>query len=199
MIMPQSIFRSADREPSALSATIARNIRRLRFRRGFTVERLAQLADVNLLTVDQMENGKGEPTLALAWKLANALDVPFAALMAEHAPGGTVITRKERAKVIVSENLGVASKALFPFDEDGRVEFYELRVAPDHRETSQPHAAGTREMLHVAEGALEVIVGREPAYRVNKGDTIQFPADLQHSYRNLTALPVTAYLVMTYQ
>jgi quercetin dioxygenase-like cupin family protein len=119
--------------------------------------------------------------------------------MADHAPGGTVITRKERAKVIVSENLGVASRALSPFDEVSRVEFYELRVAPDHRETSQPHAMGTREMLHVAEGALEVVVGREPPYRVNKGDTIQFPADLPHSYRNLTALPATAYLVMTYQ
>jgi transcriptional regulator with XRE-family HTH domain len=197
--MPQSIFRSADRGPSALSATIARNIRRLRFRRGLTVERLSQLADINLLTVDQMENGKAEPSLGLAWKLATALDVPFAALMADHAPGGTVITRKERAKVIVSENLGVASRALSPFDEDSRVEFYELRVAPDHRETSQPHAMGTREMLHVAEGALEVVVGREPPYRVNKGDTIQFPADLPHSYRNLTALPATAYLVMTYQ
>ncbi|HEY4265375.1 MAG TPA: cupin domain-containing protein [Micropepsaceae bacterium] len=197
--MAQTIFRSANRETSALAATIARNIRRLRFRRGLTVEKLAQLAEINLLTVDQMESGKGELTLALAWKLANALDVPFAALMAEHAPGGTVITRKDRAKVIVSENLGVASRALFPFDEDARVEFYELRIAPDHRETSQPHAVGTREMLHVAEGAFEVSVGREPPYRVNKGDTIHFLADLPHSYRNLTAMPATAYLVMTYQ
>ena len=197
--MPQSIFRSADRAPSALSATVARNIRRLRFRRGLTVERLAQLADINLLTVDQTENGKGEPTLALAWKLANALDVPFAALMADHAPGGTVITRKDRAKFIVSENLGLASRALFPFDEQARVEFYELRLAPDHHEKSQPHAAGTCEMLHVAEGALEISVGREPPYRVNKGDTIQFSADLPHSYRNLTAMPATAYLVIAYQ
>jgi quercetin dioxygenase-like cupin family protein len=54
-------------------------------------------------------------------------------------------------------------------------------------------------MLHVAEGTLEVVVGREPPYRVNKGDTIQFPADLPHSYRNLSAMPATAYLVMTYQ
>jgi transcriptional regulator with XRE-family HTH domain len=197
--MMQSIFRFADREPSVLSATIARNIKRLRFRRGFTTEKLAQLADINLLTVDQMEAGKGEPTLSLAWKLANALDVPFAALIAEHAPGGTVITRKDRAKMIVSENLGLASRALFPFDEETRTEFYELRFAPDHCEISKPHPAGTREMLHVAEGVLEIGVGREPLYRVNKGDTIQFQADLPHSYRNLSQMPAIAYLVMTYQ
>jgi len=197
--MAQSIFRFADREPSPLSATIARNIRRLRFRRGLTTEKLAQLADVNLLTVDQMEHGNGEPTLALAWKLANALDVPFAALIADHAPGGTVITRKDRAKMIVSANLGLASRALFPFDEDARTEFYELKFAPDHHEISKPHPAGTREMLHAAHGMLEISVGREPLYRVNQGDTIQFSADLPHSYRNLSSSPAVAYLVMTYQ
>jgi transcriptional regulator with XRE-family HTH domain len=197
--MPQLVFRSADRGPSVLSATIGRNIRRLRFRRGLTVERLAQLADVNLLLVDQMETGKCEPSLAVAWRLADALDVPFAALIAEHAPGGTVITRKDRAKVFVSQDLGLASRALSPFDEESRVEFYELRLAPHHVENSRPHAARTQEMLHVAEGALEVTVGREAPHQVNKGDTIQFTADLPHSYRNLTALPATAYLVMTYQ
>jgi transcriptional regulator with XRE-family HTH domain len=197
--MAQPIFRSAERGPSELSAIFARNIRRLRFRRGLTVERLAQLADINLLILDRMENGKGEPTLALAWRLATALEVPFAALLAEHAAGGTVVTRKDRAKVVVSADLGLASRALFPFEEEAGVEFYELRLAPNHVETSEPHAARTREMLHVAEGALEITVGREPPTRVNKGDTIQFPADLPHSYRNLSAMPATAYLVMTYQ
>jgi transcriptional regulator with XRE-family HTH domain len=197
--MPHSFFFSANREPSALSAVVARNIRRLRLNRGLTAEELAQLAAIDPLDVNQLEIGKGEPTLSTAWKLANALDVPFAALMAEHAPGGTVITRREKAKTIVSENLGLASRALFPFSEDARVEFYELRLAPDHRELSEPHAIGTREFLHVAEGTLEVAVGREPPSRVNKGDTIQFTADLPHSYRNLAAMPATAYLVMTYR
>jgi quercetin dioxygenase-like cupin family protein len=50
----------------------------------------------------------------------------------------------------------------------------------------------------VAQGALEVIVGREPAHLVNKGDSICFPADLPHAYRNLTSAPATLYLVMTY-
>lgn len=197
--MPQSILRSPGHGPSELSTTFARNIRRLRFRAGLTPELLAQLAGTDVATLQQMESGKGEPTLALAWKLATALGVPFAALMAEHAAGGTLVTRKDRAKTVVSGDLGLASRALFPFDAETGVEFYELRLAPHHCETSRPHAAGTREMLHVADGALEVVVGREPPYRVNKGDTIQFPADLPHSYRNLSAMPATAYLVMTYQ
>jgi transcriptional regulator with XRE-family HTH domain len=68
-----------------------------------------------------MENGKREPTLALDWRLAAALDVPFAALMAEYVASGTVITRKDRAKIIVSADPGLASRALFLFDEEAGV------------------------------------------------------------------------------
>jgi len=189
---------SARLAPSALSAKVARNVKRWRARRGYSAARLAELAGVDPGTIAGVESGRGEPTLELAWKIAKALQVPFASLTAEHAPRGTVIVKKSQAQLFVSEDRGLTSRALFPYEEDRRVEFYELRLAPRHIETAQPHAPGTSEMLFVAEGALEIIIGREPAHRVQKGDTILFPADLAHSYRNLTDQPATLYLVMTY-
>ena len=42
------------------------------------MERLAALMEVSPHTLDQVEAGKGEPTLEFAWKIANALDVRFA-------------------------------------------------------------------------------------------------------------------------
>ena len=50
----------------------------------------------------------------------------------------------------------------------------------------------------VAHGSVEVTVGREPAHLLHKGDTISFPADLAHAYRNLGDVPALLYLVMTY-
>ena len=196
--MAQPLFLS-EPSTSSVSAVIARNLKRLRLKRGYSPETLAKTSGLSPTAIYALERAHGEPALATVWKLANALAVPFAALMADHAPGGTVITRKDRAKMIVSENLGLASRALFPFDEQTGTEFYELKFAPGHVELSPPHASGTREMLHIADGALEITVGREPSYRVQKGDTIQFPADLPHSYRNPGQIPALAYLVMTYQ
>ena len=79
------------------------------------------------------------------------------------------------------------------------MEFYELRLAPHYREASAAHAPGTVEFLFVANGTVEVTVGREPDYLVSEGDTICFPADLPHGYRNVTADPASIYLVMTYR
>jgi quercetin dioxygenase-like cupin family protein len=136
--------------------------------------------------------------LAIAWTVASILDVPFAQLIAGEAPRGAVKLRYDKAKMFVSASRGLCSRALFLPEESERTEFYALRLAPNHRESSPPHATGSREILHVAEGRIEVTVGREPPHFVDAGDTIIFPADLPHSYRNLTGLPAALYLVMVY-
>ena len=97
-----------------------------------------------------MDTGKGEPTLEFAWRIANTLEVPFAALIADQAPRGSVVIRKSKASLIVSEDLGPTTRALFPSLKDRGVEFYELRLAPHHHEISDPHRPGTAEILFVA-------------------------------------------------
>ena len=130
--------------------------------------------------------------------MASILDVPFAQLIAGAAPRGTVVLRHDKGRLFVSESRGLCSRALFLPEEGQRTEFYSLRLAPHHSESSPPHATGSREILHVAEGRIEVTVGREPPHFADAGDTIIFPADLPHSYRNLTGLPAALYLVMVY-
>ena len=185
--------------PSALAVSIARNLRRLRAHRGLSLEQLAEEVGIVADSLDEIEAGSRGPTLEAAWKLAIALDVPFTALIAEQVARGAVVVRKDNAKIIVSRDLGLTTRALLPFEEGRGVEFYELRLAPHHKESSEPHAPGTEEFLLVAKGALEVTVGSEPPNIVNEGDTMCFPADLPHAYHNLAAEPATLYLIMTYR
>ena len=185
--------------PSPLAASVARNIRRLRLARELSLEQLADETGIPLASLEEIEAGYGDPTLEAAWKIASALEVPFAALIAEQAPRGAVVVKKSKAKVIVSRDLGLTTRALLPFEEGRGVEFYELHLAPHHKESSEAHAPGTVEFLFVAKGALEVTVGREPPHVADEGDTICFPADLPHGYRNLAAEPAILYLIMTYR
>lgn len=184
--------------PTHLAIIFARNMRRLRVKRGYSLKQMAALAQVDPVVLRQIEDGRAEPPLAVAWTVASILDVPFAQLIAGEAPRGAVTLRHDKAKMFVSASRGLCSRALFLPEEDQRTEFYALRLAPNHRESSPPHATGSREILHVAEGRIEVTVGREPPHFVDAGDTIIFPADLPHSYRNLTGLPAALYLVMVY-
>ena len=184
--------------PAELAVAVGRNLRRLRTKRGHSLERLAKLSGVSRAMLGQIETGKSVPTISLLWKVATALDVPFASLIASNGAPGTILLRRDRAKVLGSSDGRFTSRALFPFDGERKVEFYELKLAPRHLEESEAHAAGTIENLVVTQGRVEVIVGREAPHVLSEGDAVIFEADCPHSYRNLGAVEATLYLVMTY-
>jgi transcriptional regulator with XRE-family HTH domain len=187
-----------DDASAELSAILGRNLRRLRTQRGHSLERLAKLSGVSRAMLGQIETGKSTPTISLLWKVATALDIPFATLLAAEPTSGTVLLRCDEAKVLSSSDGRFTSRALFPFDGERRVEFYELRLAPNHREDADAHARGTKENLLVAKGTIEITSGRERPVTLAEGDAILFEADVTHSYRNLTSLEAVLYLVMTY-
>ncbi len=180
-----------------LGDAIGANLRRLRTKRGLSLEALARLAGVSRAMIGQIEGGRSMPTIGMLWKIARALDVPFAALMGEAAGGGMVVLKAERSKVLSSKDGGFSSRALFPFDGERRVEFYELTMAPGAIESAEGHAPGTTENLTVTRGEVEISAGADLAV-LKPGDAIFFVADQPHRYRNLSAETATLYLVMTY-
>lgn len=183
---------------NSLITAFGRNLRRLRTRRGHSLDRLARLSGVSRAMLGQIETGKSAPTINVLAKIATALEVPFATLLATQEPHGTIVLSYDNAKVLASPDGKFTSRALFPFDNERRVEFYEIRVAPHHCERAAPHAPGTRENLVVAKGAVEIIAGQERPCTLAEGDAMLFEADVAHSYRNLGSSEAVIYLVMTY-
>ncbi len=180
-----------------LSSVVGHNLRRLRIRKGHSLERLAKLSGVSRAMLSQIELGRSAPTIGLLWKVTSALGVPFAALMENRTDHGTTILRAHDAKVLTSADRTFTSRALFPFDGERRVEFYELRLAPGGSEEADPHAQGTTENLVVARGEVEIVVEGE-VHRLRSGDAILFEAGVPHAYRNLSTGASVLYLVMTY-
>jgi transcriptional regulator with XRE-family HTH domain len=181
-----------------LPLIVGKNLRRLRIRQGHSLERLAKHSGVSRAMLGQIETGKSAPTVGLLWKVATALGVPFANLIATDDARGTVVLRRANAKVLSSNQGQFTSRALFPFDSERQVEFYELKLSPLHREDAEAHAPGTRENLVVAKGSVEIISGSERPVVLNEGDAILFEADTPHSYRNRGTDEAILFLVMTY-
>lgn len=181
-----------------LAAVVGRDLRRLRTRKGHSLERLARLSGVSRAMLGQIETGKSVPTIGLLWKVATALSVPFAALIAARDSEETVVLRRDNAKILAAKDGRFTSRALFPFDHERKVEFYELRLASFHRENAEAHAPGTRENFVVVSGTVEIIPGAEAPKVLAEGDAILFEADRPHTYRNLGSSEAVLYLVMTY-
>jgi transcriptional regulator with XRE-family HTH domain len=184
--------------PSAdLAPLVGSNLRRLRVKRELSLEKLSRLSGVSRAMLGQVELGQSAPTINVLWKISTALGVPFSALIGSRQAGGPTVLRADQAKVLSSHDGRFRSRALFPFDEPRRVEFYELRLAPRCEERADAHAPGTTENLVVASGAVEVEVeGRREQLRA--GDAIVFEADSAHVYRNVAEAEAVVYLVMTY-
>ncbi|CAH2601170.1 Helix-turn-helix domain-containing protein [Rhodovastum atsumiense] len=189
---------SSDEAAGDLPAILGHNLRRLRTRQGHSLERLAKLSGVSRAMLGQIENGKSVPTISTLWKISGALGVPFARLLAAEPAQHMTVMRRDEAKVLSSSEGHFTSRALFPFDETRQVEFYELRLAPHHREVAAAHAPGTRENLIVISGVIEITVGTDRPCVLAAGDAILFDADLPHIYHNLSDTEAVIYLVMTY-
>ncbi len=157
-----------------LSVIVGHNLRRLRTKQGHSLERLAKISGVSRAMLGQIENGKSVPTISLLWKVATALGVPFATLIASNTSRGTVLLRRDAAKVLTSSDGRFSSRALFPFDAERTTEFYELRIAPNHTEHAEAHAPGTVENLVVMQGTIEVVAGRQAPQLLGEGDAILF-------------------------
>ncbi len=180
-----------------LTPGVGGNLRRLRNQRGLSLEKLSKLSGVSRAMLGQIELGQSAPTINVLWKISSALGVPFSALISARNTGGLHVLRAEAAKVLTSHDGSYSSRALFPFDEPRRVEFYELRIAPGGAEKADAHNPGTVENLVVAEGAVEIEVsGRRE--QLGQGDAIVFEADVPHVDRNRADGETVMYLVMTY-
>jgi transcriptional regulator with XRE-family HTH domain len=187
----------ADPVASDLTPIVGANLRRLRVRRGLSLERLAKASGVSRAMLSQVELGQSTPTINVVWKIATALGVPFSALISQKATTTHAVLRQEQAKLLASRDGGFSSRALFPFDEPRRVEFYELRLAPRRVERAEAHPPGTTENLLVARGSVTIEFG-EQREALGPGDAILFQADVPHAYDNPSGDEAVMYLVMTY-
>jgi transcriptional regulator with XRE-family HTH domain len=184
-------------ESADLAPAVGANLRRLRTKRGLSLERLAKASGVSRAMLGQVELGQSTPTINVLWKIARALDVPFSALITDRSARGATLLPADRARVLTSRDGTFSSRALFPFDKPRTVEFYELRLARHSFERADPHPPGTTENLVVTNGSLEMVVGREK-HLLATGDAILFDADVAHQYRNNGDIETKMYLVMRY-
>jgi transcriptional regulator with XRE-family HTH domain len=187
----------ADALSTDLAPVLGASLRRLRTKRGLSLERFAKESGVSRAMLSQIELGQSAPTINVMWRICNALGVPFSALISGKGEATVAVLRAGESKTLASRDGRFTSRALFPYDAPRRVEFYELRLAAASEERAEPHAPGTTEYLVVADGEVEIELNRE-RHALRRGDSIVFQADVPHAYRNPGGAGAVMFLVMTY-
>jgi transcriptional regulator with XRE-family HTH domain len=193
-----SVQEKAASAPAILAKVVGQNLKRLRRRQGYSLERLAKLSGVSRAMLGQIETGRSVPTVGLLAKIAVALDVSIPGLLTSQDAVETEVLRPGKTRSIVASDGQFVARALFPLGGERRTEFFEVTIGEGHREEAKAHAPGTRENLVVEDGSIEVTVGRERPVLLRAGDALLFAADQPHVYRNAGPGQARLYLVMTY-
>ena len=171
-------------EPPKVGATL----QALRQGQGLSLDELSRRAGVSKSMLSQIERNLANPTVAVVWRLANALRVELAELLGgERASAPVIETVAAHSTPSMSSPDGLCQlRILGPIDLAGQFEWYQLTIQPGGALESAAHEPGSREHLSVLSGSLEVSAAGT-SQRLVAGETARYAADGPHAIRYLAA------------
>ena len=178
---------------------LGERVHHLRVRRGWSLESLAGASGVSRSMLSQIERDRTNPTLAVAFRIAQAFDMTLGELV--ESPGATssinIIRADDHAYQYRSdENSRI--RTLSPLNLEKDVEFYEVRLQSGGALRSAAHFEGTREFLTVQKGQVRVESGADGEV-LREGDSASYRADLPHAIVNAGKREAVLFLVDIYR
>lgn len=179
-----------------LTQSLARNVKRWRAERGFTLDALAGRAGVSRGMLIQIEQARTNPSIGTIVKIGDALGVSVTTLL-DYEQGPKVrIVPADQAVRLWHTDAGSYSRLLAGTEAPGPLEMWDWRLMPGDGSPSDPHPTGTVELVHVTAGELTLAVdGVE--YLVPEGASVSFEADTLHTYANKGDVPVEMVMAVS--
>jgi transcriptional regulator with XRE-family HTH domain len=185
-------------DAEAIGHVLCTRVRELRRKRKWTLEELSAACGVSRSMLSEIERGRANPTLAVAYRIATAFGMALGDLI--EVPAAIhridVIRGDDRAYHFRSDRC-CRIRTLSPLHLEKSVEFYEIVLRPGGALQSAPHFEGARELLTVQQGAVRVCCGEETA-ELKTGDSAHYPADVTHAIDNPGPQQAVLFLVVTY-
>lgn len=167
-----------------LAAAIGGRVRQERQARRWTLDRLAEAADVSRRMLVNIEQGTSNPSIGILLKLSDALGVALPALVEPPKPVSLVkLTRAGDGPVLWQGASGGRAVLVSGTQAPDVVELWDWSLEVGERYASEAHATGTRELLQVLLGTVDVEVAEDTTH-LEIGDAVTFPGDVAHAYAN---------------
>ncbi|WP_420905714.1 helix-turn-helix domain-containing protein [Candidatus Magnetaquiglobus chichijimensis] len=162
---------------------VGTRIRSIRRQRKLTQQQLADLAGIPRATLATVEKDDANPSLAVVFKIACALEMTLDQLVDASRRFIRVLPVDQMRRVESGE--GRYQAMMVTPSNMLHLTQWSFTLQPGGGYAGKPHLPGSEEYLHVLEGEVELEVGGERA-RVGAGETACFHGNAQHHYRNLS-------------
>jgi len=170
-------------EAAELGKLIGERVRRSRTERGWTLDELAERSGVSRRMLVNVEQGSTNPSIATLLRISDALGVGLPVLVDVERSAALRVTRSGDAPVLWHGSSGGRGALVAGTGPPDVVELWDWSLASGETHQSEAHTAGTRELLLVLAGQIQLQVGQATRL-LGPGDSAAFHGDVSHSYAN---------------
>jgi transcriptional regulator with XRE-family HTH domain len=168
--------------------SVGPRVRALREAMGLSLRDLSERSGVSAPMLSQVERGETSPTLTVAARISQGLELSLSQLLRLDEGDGVSVVRRPERRTGGARHSGHAYEILTPPRPGQRAEVSQHTLAPGAA-TGGPgdppmHEAGSRETAVVTGGHVRLKIGGLD-YDLAEGDTVTFDADLPHHFENL--------------
>jgi DNA-binding XRE family transcriptional regulator/quercetin dioxygenase-like cupin family protein len=170
-------------EAGALGRLIGNRVRQHRTGRGWTLDELARRSGVSKRMLSSIEQGSANPSIATLLRVSDALGAGLPGLVDADHPAAIRVTCAGQAPVLWQGPHGGQASLVAGTGPPEVVELWDWSLGPRDSHHTEPHAAGTRELILVLDGRVQLRVESEVLV-LGPGDSAAFRGDVPHGYAN---------------
>jgi transcriptional regulator with XRE-family HTH domain len=182
----------------SVARAIGGRIKQGRNSRGWTLDQLAERSGVSRRMLVSIEHGLANPSIATLLLISDALGIGLPALVDMDRSPGLRVTRAGAAPVLWRGERGGQAVLVASTDPPDVTELWDWTLGPVESHSSEAHAAGTRELLLVLDGEVELRVGQH-AEVLATGDSASFTGDLPHGYVNASSAQMARFVLTVFE
>jgi transcriptional regulator with XRE-family HTH domain len=172
---------------------LGKKIRDLRFRRGLTVQQLADASGLSKGFISQVENDRTSPSLATLRDLARALDTSVAYLVVEDDPAPYIVREGSRPKVSNGEPTQVEVLSAQP---RRNLEILMATLPPGGVTRTDRGYHHGEECVVCLEGRVSVANG-EHRVTLDVGDSCHYDGRMPHTVENVGSHAARVVIAVT--
>lgn len=170
-------------EADHLTQHIGKTLRRLRKERNWTLDQLASVTGVSKPMLGQIERGESNPTVVTLWKIAGGLNVPFSVFLQHAELPQAAVTRQVDQPIVLDDDGNYVVRNVVAVRNPQPTDLYTASLLPGCSHSAEAHGLNVSEGIWIKHGSLTLILG-EQKYLLREGDSVQFRADVSHTYSN---------------
>lgn len=161
---------------------IAVNLQDLRLSQNKSLGQLAEETRLSKAVLSNIEKGKANPTINTIWKIAEALHVPYSALLELRE---TAVHKVAESDLVMQcdEQGHYRIGCYYSSTPERDFECFLLAFDPGVKHVTEGHTEHSHEYIFVREGKLKIEVAGK-VFFLQTGDSLTFDATLRHTYAN---------------